>query len=290
VHRVDSEYYTDAISYTKIKILETFDSSPVERSQESEVRSQESPQLTVDSRQVGMPNPESDANYSKNSKRRSASEIRNQDPGPLPPGLRLPTKNHGEVRVNTQVVGFKKIKFHTNENVGSGELTLPEQEMHTTAYWLTLPCDMLETLPYSSTDRQDGVHGLGNALRAIATLLVMCDGRDLGVAIGENENHKAEDNSFRPESERPFPEQRTKDHGPRTLFEPNIYLYDKYPGGIGFSEPLYRMNERLLANTLNLIANCSCQSGCPSCVGPAGEVGEKGREVALAILRAVNCS
>jgi DEAD/DEAH box helicase domain-containing protein len=273
VHRVDSEYYTDAISYTKIKILETFDSSPVAKSRELEVRTQESPQLTVDTRRVGIENPK--------------SEIQNQNPQAPTSGPQPPTKNHGEVRVNTQVVGFKKIKFHTNENVGSGELTLPEQEMHTTAYWLTLPYEMLETLPYSSTERQDGVNGLGNALRAIATLLVMCDARDLGVAIGENEKRKAGDDLFRPESERPFREQRTKRNGPQTIFEPNIYLYDKYPGGVGFSEPLYSMNDSLLANTLRLIANCACQTGCPSCVGPAGEVGEKGREVALAILRAV---
>ena len=263
VHRVDSEYYTDAISYTKIKILETFDSSLVARSPESEVRTQESSQVTVD----------------------RGEKIQNPKSKILNPGV--PAKNHGEVQVNTQVVGFKKIKFHTNENVGSGELTLPEQEMHTTAYWLTLPYEMLETLPYSSSERQDGVNGLGNALRAIGTLLVMCDPRDLGVAIGENENQKAEDDSFRPESERPFRELRTKHNGPHTIFEPNIYLYDKYPGGVGFSEPLYRMNDSLLANTLRLVADCACQAGCPSCVGPVGEVGEKGREVAIAILRAV---
>ena len=68
------------------------------------------------------------------------------------------------------------------------------------------------------------------------------------------------------------------------IFEPNIYLYDKYPGGIGFSEPLFRLSPNLLENTRRLIVNCPCESGCPSCVGPVGEVGEKGKEVALAIL------
>ncbi len=71
----------------------------------------------------------------------------------------------------------------------------------------------------------------------------------------------------------------------RPIFEPNIYLYDKYPGGVGFSQPLFRMSGELLADTRRLIENCACPSGCPSCVGPAGEVGEKGKEVALAILR-----
>ena len=50
-------------------------------------------------------------------------------------------RTHGEVHVVSRVVGFKKIKFYTNENVGSGELDLPEQQMHTTSYWLTIPAE-----------------------------------------------------------------------------------------------------------------------------------------------------
>jgi DEAD/DEAH box helicase domain-containing protein len=221
VHQVDSEYFTDAISYTKIKILETFDSA-------------------------------------------TAGAAR---------------KNHGEVQVNTQVVGFKKIKFYTMENVGSGELTLPEQEMHTTAFWLTLPRPMMDALPYNSTDRLDGVNGLANALGAIATLLVMCDARDLGTSVGENAELEV--------SEEPDPESRQT--GKRTvvrkIFEPNVYLYDSYPGGVGLSEPLFRLSDSLLEKTHKLISECPCPTGCPSCVGPAGEIGEKGKEVALEILR-----
>ena len=222
VKQCDSDYFTDAISYTKIKILETFDAAPTEPAR----------------------------------------------------------KNHGEVQVNTQVVGFKKIKFHTMENVGSGELTLPEQEMHTTAYWLTLPHEMLEQLPYDRSERLDGVNGLGNALRAIATLLLMCDARDLGVAVGENQEGRSQESEV---------SSQNRERGGRPgqavpIFEPNLYLYDRYPGGVGFSEPLFRMSDTLLQNTHKLIANCPCPSGCPSCVGPVGEVGEKGKAVALAIL------
>jgi len=225
----DSDYYTDAIDYTRIKILETFDSASC---------------------------------------------------GPA-------RKHHGEVQVNTQVVSFKKIKFHTHENVGSGELMLPEQEMHTTAYWLTLPREMLEQLPYDRAARLDGVTGLGHALQAIATLLLMCEARDLGVAVGENEELGMQDPEFRIENQGRG--KRLTGYGPRTnIFEPNIYLYDKYPGGVGFSEPLFRMHDMLLENTYRLIVECACRSGCPSCVGPAGEAGEKGKEVALAILEKVS--
>ncbi len=250
VRRCAKDYFTDAISYTKITVLETFAIAP---------------------------------------------------PGPA-------RKNHGEVQVNTQVVGFKKIKFHTMENVGSGELTLPEQEMHTTAYWLTLDHELLESLPYGRSERLDGVTGLANAMQAIATLLVMCDARDLGVSVGENPSHSAElfensaaleesearsrksgkkanqksqiKNQSYPEPRIPGPESPTP-----SIFEPNIYFYDKYPGGVGFSEPLFRLSETLLENTRKLIENCPCAAGCPSCVGPMGDVGEKGKEVALEILR-----
>ncbi len=217
VHEVDSEYFTDAISYTKIKILENFASEPA---------------------------------------------------GPA-------VKNHGEVQVNTQVVGFKKIKFHTMENVGSGDLSLPEQEMHTTAFWLTLPQPFMDAMPYSREERLNGVRGLANALQAVGTLLMMCDARDLGVAVGEN-LELVEDEDPLPDSGQPAVLVK--------LFEPNIYLYDKYPGGIGFSEPLYQLSASLLENTQRLIAHCACPAGCPSCVGPIGEVGEKGKEVALAVL------
>jgi len=245
VHEVDSEYFTDAISYTKIKILETFESAPA---------------------------------------------------GPA-------RKHHGEVQVNTQVVGFKKIKFHTMENVGSGELTLPEQEMHTTAFWLTLPRPMMEALPYNSTDRLDGVYGLAHALGAIATLLVMCDARDLGVAVGENIEERSQEAGARSqESEDRSQNEVARDlatsHSDRQhqskiqnlkskIFQPNIYLYDKYPGGVGLSEPLFRLSDSLLEKTLQLIVDCPCAAGCPSCVGPVGEVGEKGKEVALVILRSI---
>ena len=66
-----------------------------------------------------------------------------------------------------------------------------------------------------------------------------------------------------------------------------MFVYDAYPGGIGLSEPLYRLHDRLLAESRKLISACACADGCPSCVGPAGEVGHKGKQVALAILDAV---
>src|SRR5579862_7482039 len=94
-------------------------------------------------------------------------------------------RSHGDVLVRSQVIGFKKIKFFTNENVGDGKLELPENEMHTTAFWLKLDRELLEGLPFALSDRQSGIFGLLYALESMAALLLMCDRRDLGTAVGE---------------------------------------------------------------------------------------------------------
>jgi len=165
------------------------------------------------------------------------------------------------VRVTRQIVGFKKIKFYTMENVGAGKLNLPEQEMHTTAFWLHFPAAFLGRLSeFTPTQIQSGIGGLGNALRTVAALLLMCDPRDLGVALSE------------------------EIAGGLAAFEPNLYLFDNYPGGVGQSAPLYRLAPQLLKQAAGLLDACACDAGCPSCVGPPGELGERGKEAARRIL------
>jgi DEAD/DEAH box helicase domain-containing protein len=187
----------------------------------------------------------------------------------LSPGRR----SHGEVHVVSRVVGFKKIKFHTNENVGSGELDLPEQQMHTTAYWLTIPREVMAALPFASDDRRDGVVGLAFAMCNVAQLLLMCDRHDIGLSV----DGAAVDGSIRTGGAAAGPPEGVS-------AEPNVFIYDNYPGGIGFSAPLYAMHDDLLAKTRDLIAGCPCQSGCPSCVGPEGHSGPLAKAVALRIL------
>jgi len=186
---------------------------------------------------------------------------------------------HGDVLVRSQVVGFKKIKFFTNENVGAGKLELPENEMHTTAFWITLERRLLEALPFALSDRQSGIFGMLYGLESMATLLLMCDRRDLGTAIGER--------PASPGIETEWHDFKTAIGDPaqmKEFFEPNLYLYDAYPGGIGFSEPLYHAHDQLLRRTRELIEECPCERGCPSCVGPAGEKSERTKDAALALL------
>ena len=180
--------------------------------------------------------------------------------------------SHGEVHVVSRVVGFKKIKFYTNENVGSGELDLPEQQMHTSSYWLTIPSAVMLALPFSTDDRRDGVIGLAFAMRNIAQLLLMCDRHDIGLSIDGGTLERS-----------------TRTGGPGGIpaalaADPNIFIYDNYPGGIGFSKPLFEMHALLLARTRELIGTCPCESGCPSCVGPEGNTGPQAKAVALHLL------
>jgi DEAD/DEAH box helicase domain-containing protein len=177
------------------------------------------------------------------------------------------TRAHGDVRVNRQIVGFKKIKFYTNENVGAGKLSMPEQQMHTTAFWLHFPAAFLASFPqYTPTERQNGLAGLGNAFRTIASLLLMCDPRDLGVALTEDIT------------------------GGMLAWEPDLFLYDSYSGGVGLSAPLFRLSDALVRRTRELIEACGCDAGCPACVGPLGEIGERGKEAALSILGALKAA
>lgn len=185
---------------------------------------------------------------------------------------------HGDVLVRSQVVGFKKIKFFTNENVGSGKLELPENQMHTTSFWLTLGRGLLAELPFSLSERQSGTFGLLYALGSMATLLMMCDRRDLGTAVGERQPSRASEINWEDFAVPANTSEAT------VFFEPNLYIYDAYLGGIGFSEPLYRSCRTLLNRTHELISGCPCENGCPSCVGPTADRSERTKEVALAIL------
>jgi len=248
VKQVDVDYYTDAVRYTQVRVLEIANSSL-----------------------------RTDAN--------SVAEARH--------AMLSASFSHGDVLVRSQVVGFKKIKFFTNENIGDGKLELPENEMHTTSYWVTLHRPLLESLPFSVSERQSGMFGLLHALESVATLLLMCDRRDLGTAIGERPpahdsdlvgaQHAAPDSGTIDD----FTPTRVQDAislNAKEFFEPNLYLYDAYPGGIGFSEPLFRTHELLMQKTRELISACECEAGCPSCVGPAGDLAPRAKEAALAIL------
>ncbi|SEM25153.1 DEAD/DEAH box helicase domain-containing protein [Syntrophus gentianae] len=199
---------------------------------------------------------------------------------------------HGEVQVVRKVVGYKKIKFYTAENLGYGDVNLPEKDMHTTSYWFTIPRGLLRDLPFTQAEIIDGLSGLAYSLHHLAAMILMADIRDIDTCIGDKSgefflssgrNGRALVSASLQGKENP------EIQAPLRLddFDPTLFLFDAYPGGIGFSELLFEEHDRLLNSARQLIRGCPCTQGCPSCVGPTLEVGAGGKEAALAILNLI---
>lgn len=201
VRKVVPDYFTTAMTYTRVQVLEEEDAAPTESSM------------------------------------------------PATSGL-------GDVSVVEKVVGYKKIKFHSHENVGYGEVRLPEMQMHTTAYWLMVPESVVESLPYARPSVVDALRGFGHALHTVAAVGLMTDPRDIGMAMGD----------------------RTDEHAPPAKrggapgFDPTVFLYDHVPGGIGLAARMFEARAELLQRARSLVLDCRCEMGCPACIGP--EVGQ----------------
>jgi DEAD/DEAH box helicase domain-containing protein len=245
-------------------------------------------------------------------------------------------KGYGDLKVTTQVTGFRKRAWVGGENLGEETLDMPPSELQTTGYWLTLSEQTIEALresgnwtndpndygpgwnrardsvrlrdgyrcqvcgavesgtkkhdvhhkvpfrqfhPVSEANRMEnlvtlcptchnkaeanlrmksGLAGLATVLGQLAPLFLMCDTGDLGVYT---------------------------DSTPTVFGNPSVVLYDQVPAGIGFSQKLFEIHSELSKRALELVDECECEDGCPSCVGPAGENGVGGKQEALAILR-----
>jgi DEAD/DEAH box helicase domain-containing protein len=170
------------------------------------------------------------------------------------------TGGFGEVCVVEKVVGYKKIKFFTHENAGYGDVRLPEMQMHTTAFWLTLPDWTRAEAVVDRAAAIDGLRGVGAALKTVATLALMADPRDLGTTLADPE----------------------PDAGVPSAYRPTLFLYEHVPGGTGLAERIWEQREWLLTQTLQMIETCPCSAGCPACVGP-GEPSRK--KMSLELLR-----
>ncbi len=157
----------------------------------------------------------------------------------------------GEVKVTSVTVLYKKIKFHTHENVGWGKLRMPELELSTNSWWFAFPGDIRFKVKMEGDEFGGALRGLSNILGKIAPLWMMCDPHDLR-SISQVRS--------------PFTEL------------PTIYIYENIPDGVGYSEKLFNISDDLFRASLEQVRTCPCRSGCPSCVGPEMEVGEGGKE------------
>ncbi len=277
--------------------------------------------------------------YYTEAQRKSEIEVLNQIDSSALSGSRnaeVGNKAYGEIQVTTQVVGFKKLRWFTYENLGEEILDMPPSELQTTGYWLSLSeetltrlrdagawsndpnnyganwqkiresvrkrdqyqcqvCGAVEStrehdvhhkIPFRSFASAEeanrlenlttlcrtchqkveqnvrirsGLAGLGFVLGNLAPLFLMCDPRDLGTQT---------DPAWKPANGLP-----------------SVVLYDLVPAGIGFSQKLFEIHDELIQRALELVSECECEDGCPSCVGPGGENGVGGKGETLEILK-----
>ncbi|PKR85868.1 DEAD/DEAH box helicase [Heyndrickxia camelliae] len=141
---------------------------------------------------------------------------------------------YGDVSVQAMATIFKKIKFNTHENIGSGPIHLPEMELHTNAAWISLPMEE------EKEELEAGLVGMANLFKSIVPLFVMCDPHDIHVVPQIKAVHNE---------------------------KPTVFLYDRYPGGIGLSEKVYENITEIINRAKELVMSCPCQNGCPSCIG-----------------------
>ena len=162
----------------------------------------------------------------------------------------------GEVKVTTLVTMFKKFRFDTHETLGFGHVRLPEMDMHTTAMWWTLPEALCSR--FENDTLKNGMMAISNLLRIVAPLYLMCAPQDVAVVY---------------QVKCPFTDR------------PTLILYDNCPGGVGLAAKAYGMQRLLLEKALQIVSDCPCEQGCPSCAGPVGEIGTDGKSTSKLLLK-----
>jgi DEAD/DEAH box helicase domain-containing protein len=161
----------------------------------------------------------------------------------------------GDVSITYLATIFKKIKLESHENIGWGKIRLPEDTFHTTSFWVSLPRSQ-----WTASEVERGLNGVSHVLGNVAPLFLMCDPRDIGV----------------------YSETRS----PNTQL-PTVFVYDSVPGGVGFAECLYRSHDQLISSAVDVVAQCPCDAGCPSCVGAPFGDDQAIKLVTLSLLRSV---
>lgn len=140
-----------------------------------------------------------------------------------------------EVDVRTRVTGYKKVRFHTVENIGFGQIDLPPIELDTVSMELDISRPtVLAAEKFGADFFRSGMFGVARLLRDLLAIRTMCDPGDIDTHVEGT----------------------------------TIHLYDLYPGGIGYSEVGFERYQEVLEDTLEAVVDCPCEAGCPSCVLP----------------------
>ena len=163
-------------------------------------------------------------------------------------GIRGGLLGFGDVTVTTMIPMFRKVRFHSRQNLGMEALELPPQVLETVALWFKPPESVIQQIKSQGYLPVEAFVGIANVLAEVAPLFVMCDVQDIGTVVDT-----------------------------RNLDRETLFLHDRYPGGMGFSRRCYDRFEEMLQTVNDIIVNCGCSNGCPSCVGsvvqPVGSAG-----------------
>lgn len=144
----------------------------------------------------------------------------------------------GQLRVAWQTVGFKKIKFYTMELIGQVAQELPELDLNTRGLWFVPHEDIFDQLADAGHLPIQALSGLRNLMIWSLPILAMCDPADIGGQVNVSN----------------FP-------------RPGVILYDRYLGGLGFAQRGFENLAKLLQLAHQILAECPCETGCPSCIG-----------------------
>ena len=210
VRKTRADYYTDAIDYTRLKILDRFDD------------------------------------------RRDARAA----------------AARGEVHLVRRYPGYKKIRYYSHDNIGYGNIDLPDQEMHTTSVWWQVHPALLAQALSSRERAIEGFLGAAYALHHVAALRSMAEIQDLGRAVGDGQGSWFAVLGNDGRGQLRGPNNEALDRVPGDRFEPTLFLYDNFPGGVGLSAPLFDAAGQLVEDALGLVQGCACAAGCPACIGP----------------------
>ena len=146
--------------------------------------------------------------------------------------------HYGDLSVTQVTYMFKKIKFGSRDSLGFGALDLPPMTLLTSGMWLIPLEDAYVHVRQTGRVPREGLLGISNVIKEVIPLYAMCDTMDIGAAVDSSAANA-----------------------------PAIFVYDRFPGGLGFAHKAYEMIGDVLQACLDLIDGCWCPNGCPSCVG-----------------------
>ncbi len=150
------------------------------------------------------------------------------------------TTGFGDVTVTNTIPMFKKIRFHSRDSLGFEQLELPPQSLETVAMWISPPPEVLRQMQQAGLVVGEGLIGIANVLVEVIQIFVMCDAQDVGTVVDA-----------------------------ACLGREALFLYDRYPGGMGFARRAVDAIGQIIDTIRTVIDQCGCPDGCPSCVGSA---------------------